>query len=58
MKIKFDKLFPGQFGTTVESFFNDKKNNKKFIKDFKPQIQKQVQEHFIMAISLDLIFKL
>jgi len=42
MKIKFDKLFPGQFGTTVESFFNDKKNNKKFIKDFKPQIQKQI----------------
>lgn len=42
MKIKFDKLFPGQFGTTVESFFNDKKNNKRFIEDFKPQIQKQI----------------
>ena len=44
MKIKFGEgVFPKQLGKTVETFFNDKKNNKKFIEDFKPQIQKQVR---------------
>lgn len=43
MKIKFGEgVFPKQLGKTVETFFNDKKNNKKFIEDFKPQIQKQI----------------